>query len=155
MGAKESNLAWFLGHRIGSYLDRNDIGTCFTADGMLRIAPGLVRIPDLSFVSWDKLPGRMVPEKPVPDLVPDLAVEVLSEGNTPAEMRRKVREYFDAGVGLVWLIDPKKRAARVYTAPHRSVRILEGQSLDGGNVLPGFSIGLADLFRRIPRPRNK
>ncbi len=154
LGAREAYVAWVLGHLLGLYLARNDIGIGLAPDGMMRIAPGLVRIPDLSFISWDKLPDQMLPEEPVPDLVPDLAVEVLSEGNTVAEMKRKVGEYFEAGVRLVWLIDVKKRSARAYTAPHRSVPIREDRSLDGGDVLPGFSVPLADLFRRIP-PRGK
>ena len=66
------------------------------------------------FHSWNRLPGRESPKEPIPDLAPDLAVEVLSEGNTKAEMTRKVREYFDAGVILVWLIDPRKRTAQVF-----------------------------------------
>jgi Uma2 family endonuclease len=154
VGAKESNLAWLLGYLIGLYLDQNDLGTCLGEAGMMRIAPGLVRIPDLSFIVWGKLPGRMIPEEPVPDLAPDLAVEVLSEGNTKREMDRKVGEYFDAGVRLVWLIDPKKRTARVYSDPRRSIIVREDQSLDGGDVLPGFSVALSVLFRHIPRRRK-
>ncbi len=92
---------------------------------------------------------------PIADLVPDLIAEVLRNGNTPAEMKRKAGEYFDAGVRLVWLIDPKKRAARIYTAVHRSVAIREDQSLDGSDVLPGFTVSLAGLLRHIPRPRKK
>jgi Uma2 family endonuclease len=155
VGAKESYLAWLLGHLIGSYLDQNDLGACLTADGMMRIAPGLVRIPDLSFISWDKLPGRMLPDEPIPDLAPDLAVEVLSEGNTQAEMSRKVGEYFDAGVRLVWLIDPRKRTARAFSTPDRSVRLREDQALEGGEVLPGFAVPLARLFQHIQRPRKR
>jgi Uma2 family endonuclease len=155
VGAKESYLAWLLGGFLKIYLGQNDIGIGLTADGMMRIAPGLVRIPDLSFIAWDKLPSHTAPEEPIPDLAPDLAVEILNEGNTPAEMRRKVGEYFDAGVRLVWLIDPKKRAARVYTPPHRSVPIREDQALDGGDVLPGFSVSLAELFRHMPRSRKR
>ncbi len=112
MGTKEGYLAWELGGLLKIYLVQNDIGVGLGADSMMRIAPSLVRIPDLSFVSWDKLPDRLLPEEPVAGLVPDLAVEILSEGNTPAEMKRKVGEYFDAGVRLVWLIDPKKRMAQ-------------------------------------------
>jgi Uma2 family endonuclease len=155
LGTKEGYLAWELGGLLKIYLVQNDIGVGLSADSMMRIAPSLVRIPDLSFVSWDKLPDRMLPEEPVAGLVPDLAVEILSEGNTPAEMKRKVGEYFDAGVRLVWLIDPKKRAARIYTAPHRSIAIREDQSLDGGDVLPGFTVSLAGLLRHIPRSRKK
>jgi Uma2 family endonuclease len=115
VGFEEARLATQLGHLVSSYVDQNDLGICVGADGMMRIAPGLVRIPDLSFITWDRLPGRESPQEPIPDLAPDLAVEVLSEGNTKAEMARKVREYFDAGVLLVWLIDPKKRTARVFS----------------------------------------
>ena len=140
---------------INAYLDEDDRGICVGADGMMRIAPGLVRIPDVSFISWDRLPGRESPKDPVPDLAPDLAVEILSEGNTPAEMKRKVGEYFKAGVRLVWLIDPRKRTARVYSAPHRAIHIRATESLEGGDVLPGFVIGLADLLDRGRRPRKK
>ena len=114
----------------------------------MRIAPGLVRIPDLSFIAWDKLPGRESPTDPIPDLAPDLAVEVLSEGNTKAEMARKVREYFDAGARLVWLIDPRKRTVRVFSSPDRSTLVRANQMLDGGEVLPGFAVLVADLLDR-------
>ena len=119
---------------------------------MMRIAPGLVRIPDLLFINWDRLPGRESPTDPIPDLAPDLAVEVLSEGNTEPEMTRKVREYFEAGVSLVWLIDPRKRIARVYSTPDKSVLIRADQSLDGADVLPGFILPLADFLDHGRRP---
>lgn len=155
MGTKEGYLSWHFGRLLGRYLDQNDLGVGLGADTMMRIAPGLVRIPDLSFVTWDKLPGRMLPEEPVAGLIPDLAIEILSEGNTPAEMKRKVGEYFDAGVRLVWLVDPKKRTARVYTSLQRWVAIDEDGWLDGGDVLPGFTVSLAELLRHIPRPKKK
>ncbi len=148
VGFEEARLALRLGHLISSYLDQNDLGICVGADGMMRIAPGLVRIPDLSFLSWDKLPGREAPREPIPDLAPDLAVEVLSEGNTRAEMARKVREYFEARVRLVWLIDPKKRSARVFSTADKSALVCADQTLDGGDVLPGFVLLLSDLLDR-------
>jgi Uma2 family endonuclease len=154
MGFEESWLAGRLMYLVSAYLEKNDLGICVGADGMMRIAPGLVRIPDLSFITWDRLPGRERPRKPIPDLAPDLAVEVLSEGNTKAEMARKVREYFDAGVTLVWLIDPKKRTARVFSSIEKSTLIRADQSLDGGTVLPGFALRLKDLLDRGRRPRK-
>jgi Uma2 family endonuclease len=144
-----------LGRLIDTFVDQNDLGVCVGADGMMRIAPDLVRIPDLSFISWDRLPGRESPKAPITDLAPDLAVEVLSEGNTRAEMVRKVREYFEAGVRLIWLIDPKKRTARVFSVPERSVLIRADQTLDGGDVLPGLVIRLTDLLDRGRRPRPR
>src|SRR5262249_45123031 len=91
MGFEESRIAIELEYLVKAYLRQNDLGICVGADGMMRIAPGLVRIPDVSFISWDRLPGRESPPEPLPDLAPDLAVEVLSEGNTRLEMARKVR----------------------------------------------------------------
>jgi len=155
VGFEEARLAARLVYLVNSYLDRKDLGICVGADGMLRIAPGLVRIPDLSFISWERLPGRESPKVPIPDLAPDLAVEVLSEGNTKSEMTRKVREYFEAGVKLVWLIDPKKRVARVYSSVDDSTLIRADQVLAGGNVLPGFVLRLSDLLDRGRRPRRK
>jgi Uma2 family endonuclease len=154
MGFEESWLAFRLGHLVALYLDERDLGICVGADGMMRIAPGLVRIPDLSFISWDRLPGRETPKAPIPDLAPDLAVEILSEGNTRAEMTRKVREYFEVGVRVVWLIDPKKRTARIFTTVDRSILIRAGQALEGGDVLPGFILPLADLLDGGRRPRS-
>jgi hypothetical protein len=90
---------------------------------MMRLGTGLVRIPDVSFISWDRMPGRQIPARPIPDLVPDLAVEVLSEGNTDKEMERKRGEFFRAGVRLAWFIDPVDRTAVVYTAPGQSTAI--------------------------------
>src|SRR5260370_15442619 len=115
MGFEESRLATRLAHLIQSYLDRHDLGICVGADGMMRIAPGLVRIPDVSFISWDRLPGRERPREPIPDLAPDLAVEVLSEGNTRPERARKGREYFDHGVILGRLSDTRDRTAPAFS----------------------------------------
>jgi Uma2 family endonuclease len=155
MGFEESRVAVELAHRVKAYLDQYDRGICVGADGMMRIAPGLVRIPDLSFITWDRLPARESPRDPIPELAPDLAVEVVSEGNTRQEMARKVREYFEAGVTLVWLIDPRKRTARVYSTVDKGVLVAGDQSLDGGDVLPGFVIALADLLDRGRRPRPR
>ncbi len=154
MGFEESRLGGELLFLVKLYLRQNDLGICVPGDGMMRIAPGLVRIPDLSFISWDRLPGRESPREPIPDLAPDLAVEVLSEGNTKAEMDRKVREYFEAGVILVWLIDPRKRTARVFSTVEKSSLIRADQSLDGGSVLPGFVLPLADFLDSGRRPRR-
>ena len=103
MGYDESRLALELAIFLGEYLRRNDLGALAGADGSLRLMPGLVRIPDLSFIVWQRMPSADAPSNPIPDLSPDLAVEVLSESNTPREMDRKLKEYFDAGAqaGLV------------------------------------------------------
>src|SRR4051812_44578501 len=137
MGLSESMIAGLILRKIGNFAEEGDLGIPAGADGTVRLLKGLVRIPDVSFFCWDKLPGRVLPSEPIPDLFPDLAVEVLSENNTPEEMDRKLREYFLAGVRLVWMIDPRTRTAAVYTAPDTpAITLDETQALDGGNVLP-------------------
>jgi Uma2 family endonuclease len=82
---------------------------------------------------------------------PDLAVEVLSEGNTAAEMDRKRREYFTSGTRLVWEVDPNTRTVAVYTSPEGPLVLDADQTLDGGAVLPGFTLRLATLFAELDR----
>ncbi|HZV06738.1 MAG TPA: Uma2 family endonuclease [Gemmataceae bacterium] len=154
MGFSESCLAIELGRLLGNFIAEHDLGILAGADGALRLMQGLVRIPDLAFVSWEHLPERRFPDEALPDLTPDLAVEILSEGNTPGEMDRKLRDYFFCGTRLVWYIDPQRRTVRVYTSPDRGVELSERQTLDGGAVLPGFSLPLAQLFARLP-PQSK
>jgi Uma2 family endonuclease len=151
MGLSESMIAGQVLIEIGLFARQHDLGMPAGADGTVRLLKGLVRIPDVSFFCWDKLPGRVLPSRPIPDLFPDLAVEVLSDDNTPKEMQRKLREYFLAGVRLVWMIDPRRRTAEVYTGPEAPAATLDVTgALDGGDVLPGFTLPLADLFARLP-----
>jgi len=151
MGWHESRVAMALGHLLESFLDEHDLGIVTGADGTIRLMAGQVRIPDVAFFSWNRFPDRRLPEEPIPDLAPDLAIEVLSPGNTEAEMRRKLRDYYTAGARLVWYIEPRQRTARVYTAVDQETEIGEDQSLSGGDVLPGFELPLRDLFARAER----
>ena len=147
----ESRLAVVLAHFIETYLDTHNLGVCFGEAAMLRIVPGVVRLPDVSFVSWDKLPNRELPAEPIANLVPDLAIEVLSKGNTRREMKNKREEYFRGGARLVWEINPKKQSARVYTSVNQFQEIGPDGTLDGGDVLPDFVLPLKRLFARAQR----
>jgi Uma2 family endonuclease len=150
MGLRESFLALALGAILRGFVIPRNLGLVSGEAGTYRLFPGLVRIPDVAFVSWDRIPGRRVPEVPIPDLAPDLAIEVLSESNTEPEMARKLGEYFAAGVRLVWMIDPKTRTVAVHDAPDRSTMLDESRTLDG-DVLPGFALPLSDLFAELDR----
>jgi Uma2 family endonuclease len=112
----------------------------------MRFRIGLVRIPDLSFVSAERLKAAGGVRQAIPSLIPDLAIEVLRTSNRPAEMRLKRGEYFGAGVRLVWIIDPKRRVADVYTSADARERINPEGMLRGLDVLPGFEIRLSELF---------
>ncbi len=151
MGFSESALAGLLGTMLNVFVRPRNLGLVAGADGALQLFSGLIRIPDVSFISWDRIPGRRRPTKPIPALVPDLAVEVLSASNTPGEMARKRHDYFTAGVRLVWEIDPDARTVTVYTGISAFKVLTAADTLDGGAVLPGFSLLLHDLFAELDR----
>jgi Uma2 family endonuclease len=154
VGALESYLAIRIGHFISSFLENENLGIVLGADGMLRFAPGLIRIPDVSFLSWDHFPERKFPDEAVWGLVPDLAVEIISRGNTVEEMQHKLRDYFEAGVKLVWYVYPQTRKVHIHTSLEQSTVVDESETLDGGTVLPGFSLPLAKLFAMPQPPRD-
>jgi Uma2 family endonuclease len=149
MGLLESYLAGALIEILRGFVKPRHLGLVTAPDGLVRLAPGLVRIPDVAFVSWARLPGRRVPREPMPDVAPDLAVEVLSEGNTADEMARKRREYFAAGVRLVWQVAPLGRTVEVYTAPEQVMLLREEYTLEGGEILPGFALPLREFFAEL------
>lgn len=151
MAFYESRVAIVLGHKIENFLEEHDLGIVVGADGMMRLAPGLVRIPDVAFISWDQFPARLIPREPIPSVFPDLAVEILSEGNTASEMKRKCQDYFEAGSRLVWLVDPRTRTVQVFTASEQSLVLHEDQNVDGGPVLPGFTLSIRESFDRAGR----
>jgi Uma2 family endonuclease len=146
MGFYEGFLEVVLVRILGEFVDRHKLGIIVAGNANLRLFPGLVRIPDVSFISWERLPGGRVPEVAVADLAPDLAVEVISRGNTKKEMERKLDEYFRYGVRLAWLVYPKRKTVDVYTSPHDKTVRRKDDMLDGGDVLPGFSLSLAEFF---------
>lgn len=151
VGAQEAFLAGLILRLLGAHAEANDLGDVSPGDGPYRLGQGIVRLPDVAFVPWERLPGRVYPKDPIPDLVPTLAVEVLSESNTQGEIDRKLREYFLAGVLRVWVVDPELRTVRVYTDPGTFTTLREGQSLDGETVVPGFSVPLTRLFARVAK----
>lgn len=155
VGTKEGLLAGLIIHFLWDFLEEDDLGVVIGADGPLRLWLGLVRIPDVSYVSWDRIPGGQFPDTPIASLIPNLAVEVLSAGNTKKEMERKLQEFFRAGVELVWLIEPKTQSAKVYTSPTKMRRVAKDQALEGGRVLPGFVLPLRELFARANRRNRK
>ena len=151
MGFAESRVAMKLGVRLGRHIEDNGEPGVLTGEaGTIRFLKRFVRIPDLAYTSWDRLPNGQIPVAKVPEVVPNLCVEVLSESNTAAEMTRKLKEYFVAGVDLVWFIDPDERKVRVFTSPDDVTTLTAKDTLTGGAVLPGFAVPVAELFAGLP-----
>jgi Uma2 family endonuclease len=154
VGAKESLLAAAIARLLGNHVDEHDLGAVFGADGLFRLEPGLLRLPDVAFVSWANIPGEEVTDEPIASYVPDLAVEVVSKSNTKAEINRKLCDYFLAGTRLVWVVQPKTQTAQIYTSPTDYRRIGKTGSLDASPVIGGFTLPLPELFARSRRRKR-
>ncbi len=152
VGLDESVIAMRIGRLVGNFVDPLGLGVVAGEGGTIQLDINLVRIPDVSFISWDRMAGGKIPAEPVPLLVPDLAVEVISKNNTRKEMDDKLKEYFEKGVRLVWYVRPRPRVVDVYTSPDRFTRLTNSMWLDGGDVLPGFSVRVGEFFEVPKRP---
>ena len=150
-GFMESCLSGFVGMRLNNLVRPRNLGIVTGGGGAFELRPDLVRIPDIAFTDWDRMPGRRCPTEPIPRLAPNLIGEILKRGNTPAEMARKRRDYFGAGVELLWEIDPEDRSVVVYTSPSAATTLGPTDALDGGTVLPGFKLPVAELFEELDR----
>lgn len=107
--------------------------------------PPTVRGPDVAYTRGDPVPYG----KPAGFIrgAPDLAVEVISPTNRWADIRAKIRQYFEAGSRLVWIVHPETRSVVVHTSPDASRTLGDTETLDGGEALPGFRVDVAQLFR--------
>lgn len=134
---------------LGHYVEENDLGEVFGAETGFKLAsnPDTVLGPDIAFVSNEKIPQSGIPVS-FWSGAPDLAVEVVSPGNTRREIEEKVEEYLSAGVSLVWIINPKRRTVTVHQANAEPATLAESDMLDGADVVPGFQYSVARLFTR-------
>ncbi|WP_182865106.1 Uma2 family endonuclease [Rhodopirellula sp. JC639] len=131
---------------LGEFVVSRKLGVVSGADGMFRLLASSVRGPDVAFLSRDRLPGGQFPQEAYPSLAPDLAIEVLSPGNTKAELMRKRIEYFHSGVRLCWIVDCRSRSVAVYTSPVDVTVLDEEATLTGGEVLPEFECVVGEFF---------
>jgi Uma2 family endonuclease len=150
VGFDESFFGSYLAAALVGYLRTHDIGMAVGSGALIRVLPGLVRAPNASFISWERYPKKRRRGE-IPTVAPDVVAEVICKGNTPKETKRKLGEYFRAGVRLVWYVDPAKRTVKVYTAMDRFTVLHEDDTLDGGDVLPGFSLSIRDWFAEAER----
>jgi len=146
MGTFESYLAIQIAMLMGTFVKEHKLGIILGEAGMMRFSPGLIRIPDVSFISKKRLPNGLDPNEAVATIVPNLAVEVISQGNTDREMERKLEEYFQFGVELVWYVYPQDKSVVFYTSATESN--VETKVVNGGNVLPNFKLSIEELFKK-------
>ena len=126
----------------------HDLGVVVAAETgfILGRDPDTVRAPDIAFVSKKKIEASGIPKTFYPG-APDIAVEVVSPGNTINEVDEKVQDWLDAGAQLVWVVNPRQRNVTAYAASAKPVILSENDILDGGEVFPGFAIKVNELFQ--------
>lgn len=157
MGWTEEFLATELSGRMGEVVRRNKV-SAFVVGGQGYAMAGedrrQMRVPDVGVFLFANFPENTdFGDIAVADHPADLAVEVLSKGNTAAEMDRKRNEYFAAGTSIVWIADHRKRTVEIWTSPKSMTIATDGDVLDGGSVLPGFELSVTEWFDSV-RPRS-
>jgi Uma2 family endonuclease len=152
MSARETEIASLLVGMLTPFLRANRLGRV-VGEMLFRIdlEKDLRRRPDVAFVSHTRWSfNRRVPKVTPWDMVPDLAIEVISESNTAYEVQKKIHEYFNAGVSRVWVVYPDEAEVYLYASPTEIQVLKVGQELDGGDLLPGFRLPLTALFEDDP-----
>jgi len=144
-GDRHSVVALRLGSRLLAFATQHRLGHICGADAGFRLPGGNIRSPDASFIASGRFRDDKVPDD-FGSVAPDLAVEVLSPGDRPRYVLDKVGEYLEAGVRLVWIIDPRKARAVVYRSLSDVRKLGSEDALDGEDVLPGFRCTLGEIL---------
>jgi Uma2 family endonuclease len=149
MGAESDWIAFRTTKLLAIHVDDNELGdifgsetgyTCFAAH------PRMVRKPDGSFIARGRLPGGRIPKGHIP-VAPDLAIEVISPNDSYYDVDAKVHLYREAGIPLIWVINPDNRTVKVYAADRDyPIELTDADELDGGDVLPGFRCRVSEIF---------
>lgn len=150
-----SRIAYRVGSPIFAFVEEHELGEVFGADGGFRL-PGrweTIVAPDVSFVRTERIPPDHNFQSFFPG-APDLAVEVGSLSNTLTEIADKVRRYLAAGAQLVWVVWPLSQTVVVHRPDQEPVVLHVGDVLDGENVLPGFRLSLASIFKEPRRSES-
>jgi Uma2 family endonuclease len=130
------------------FVDANGLGRVYPSDTQFKLFrdPEIIRIPDVAFVRADRLPEESERWHIAP-FAPDLVVEVVSPNDSFEDVTEEIEQYQRAGVPLIWLVQPRRRAVEVFVLGQPPRLLLEGDLLDGGDVVPGFTLPVAEIFR--------
>ncbi len=131
--------------RLGTFVEANKLGWVLSNDTGVIVErdPDTVRGPDLCFYSLERMP--FLPET-YSEFAPELAVEVLCPDDRRSDVLEKIREFLAAGVNVSWVVNPDDRTVTVYTGNMRGVEYGPADTIDGGEVIPGFSVRVSEFF---------
>jgi Uma2 family endonuclease len=144
-GMRHSEVGLKIGSLLANFLASNPVGRVYAADVGILFPNGNLRCPDVTFVSMGKLPDGKSPDS-YGSFVPDLAVEVLSPGDSMKEVGEKIGEYFENSVPLVWLVDPRRETVTVYRSLTDAQLLTSADTITAEPILPGFSSPVSHFF---------
>ena len=146
-GGRHGYVAVKIGMPLSAHVWQLGLGHVFAAETgfLLRRDPDTVRAPDVAFISSVRMRSDEIPDSFI-EVVPDLVVEVVSPGDIRREVEEKVKDWLTAGVRIVWLIYPITRTATAYRSLDDVIQLSENDSLEGEDVVPGFSCRVGDLI---------
>ncbi len=147
--AKHDQIVIWLGRLIGPYAD--DFGILTASQAGFRMVNRNLRCPDFGFTRYNRFPNGEVPDGFV-EFAPDLAVEIISPSEEPADMARKVEEYFASGAQQVWHMFPETQTITVFRSPLDAMTYQPDDEIDVDDLLPGFRSHVAELFGKKKFP---
>ncbi|GAB4582060.1 MAG: hypothetical protein Fur0022_48130 [Anaerolineales bacterium] len=133
--------------RIGNFVEANKLGIVMSGENGIYIQrnPDTVRAADVTFISYAQW-AKQVDKDGYLEIAPELIVEILSPSDSWTKVMTKLRDYFSIGVRLVWVADTETRIVHAFRSPTDVREFKEGEELPGDEVLPGFSVAVAELF---------
>ena len=146
-GNVHGRVAMNVGISLGGYVKAHDLGAVYAAETGFRLTgdPDTVRAPDVAFVSQARVEAIGEVEGFWPE-APDLAVEVISPGDSYSEVEEKVFDWLEAGTKMVVVVNPRQRSATVYKSPTDIIALAEADVLAGGDIVPGFELAVREIF---------
>jgi Uma2 family endonuclease len=147
VSARHGYLGFNLGLALGNYALPLGLGVFFSSETQFVLSrdPDTVVKPDIAFIRAERMP-LLVDHNRISRIPPDFAVEIVSPTDRRAAVDDKIRRYQAAGVPLLWYVDPARRTVTVYALGAEPVGMREGDTLDGGEVFPGFTLAVAEIF---------
>jgi Uma2 family endonuclease len=146
-GAEHAAFGMNLATYLGYFVLTHKLGTVFLAEAGFKIAqnPDTVLAPDMAFIRRERIEVTGLPRGFYPG-APDLAIEVVSPGDTVYEVEEKIAAWLKAGTLVVWVVNPKQRSVAVHRTAQPVTVLCENDELDGGDVVPGFRLPVAAIF---------
>jgi Uma2 family endonuclease len=141
---KHNQVMQYLLVELVLYFRKNPIGQALLSENLYALSPSTRRSPDVAVILGDRR-EELKNAKVIP-IIPEIAAEVLSPSETPRMIHRKLKQYFEAGVKEVWIIDPESSTAEIWTGPHLPDHELTVADALSSPLLPGFALPLAELF---------